>query len=141
MRHIQPIIVVALLVFSLFPMMAQKQISDDDRIRINQRMRELKHNYLVNTLSLSREQQKEFFPIYDRMDDELNALNNQNRDIENSIMQNENPTDADYSTAARTLFEQKGKESEIELEYYPQFEKILSPKQLFLLELQKSRAR
>lgn len=114
--------------------LAQRQISEEDRARWSQRVREVKHSFLVSSLGLSREQQNEFFPLYDKMEDEINAITAQNRDLENRLLQDDKASDSEYSAAARTLFEQKGKESEIELEFYKQFESILTPRQLFRLK-------
>lgn len=114
--------------------LAQKQITDENRARWSQKFREVKHSFLVSALDLSRDQQKEFFPLYDKMEDEINALNAQNRDLENRILSDENASDAELTAAARTLFEQRGKESAIELDFYKQFESILTPRQLFRLK-------
>ncbi|MDE7125829.1 MAG: hypothetical protein K2O12_05060, partial [Muribaculaceae bacterium] len=79
--------------------------------------------------------QNEFFPLYDNMEDELNTLSAQARELEGKIQTSKDtPSDLEFTSAAKTLFEHKGKECEIELEYFTKFEKILSPRQLFLLK-------
>lgn len=134
MKRVFIISILALLSLHCTFALAQRQMSDEDRARWTQRMREIKHSFLVTELGLDAEQQKEFFPIYDKMDDELNAIGSQTRDLESRIMSSENVSDAEYITAARTLFEQRGKENVIEMEYFSKFEKILTPQQLFKLK-------
>ncbi len=113
---------------------AQKQMTEDDRRVWAEKMRDLKHKHLVKELNLSRDQQNEFFPIYDAMEDELIALNQQARDMEMKLENSPLTSDLEYTSAARTMFEQKDKEYKIEMAYFAKFEKVLSPKQLFKLK-------
>lgn len=113
---------------------AQKHMTDDERRVWAEKMRDLKHKYLVQELNLSRDQQNEFFPLYDAMEDELIALNQQARDMEIKLENASAASDLEFTSAARTMFEQKDKEYKIEMAYFPKFEKILSPKQLFRLK-------
>lgn len=128
-------ILLAMLGCSYMQLSAQRQMTDDDRRAWSQRMRDLKHNFLIKELGLTREQQNEFFPLYDSMEDELNAMTAQIREFESKISSGDKSvSDLEYSSAAKTLFEQKGKEYELELTYFEKFEKILTPRQLFLLK-------
>lgn len=129
------ILLLAATVSVAVPASAQRQMTESNRREWTQRMRDLKHNFLIEALDLTREQQNEFFPLYDSMEDELNAMTAEARELEAKIeAQGEEATNLEYTSAARTLFEQKSKENKVEMEYFEKFEKILTPRQLFLLK-------
>ena len=48
---------------------------DSDRERVLSEIRNYKHDILVKTLDLTKDQQREFFPIYDELEDRLQELN------------------------------------------------------------------
>lgn len=99
-------------------------------------VREFKHTYLAKELSLSREQQNKFFPIYDQMEDDINKLNQETRAIEREINEapEESVTDLKYDMAIEALYNLKANEAEIENSYLEQFRNILSKRQIFLLK-------
>lgn len=97
-------------------------------------MRAYKHRMLVKELELTNEQEQKFFEIYDKMDEELLKTGRETRELERKTLQNEDATDTECATVARTLFEQKKKESEIELGYYDALAEILTPRQLLKLK-------
>ena len=131
-RHIS-LIIILVMGLQLWTAMAQRQLSEEDRQRWTQKMRQYKHDFLIKELDLTREQQNEFFPLYDAMEDEVNSLTIQTRELESKIAASERTSDVEYSSAARTFFEQKGKEAEIEMMYFEKFENILTPRQIFKL--------
>ncbi len=134
-RLIPFFLLAAMSVATPFTVCGQKQMSENNRREWTQRMRDLKHSFLIEALNLTREQQNQFFPLYDSMEDELNALTAQSRELESRMeASGSNITDIEYSTAAKTLFEQKSRENEVEMTYFAKFEKILTPKQLFQLK-------
>lgn len=113
------------------PLSAQNR----DRKQFRDDIREYKHNFLRHKLDMSREQATEFFAVYDQMDDAITALNDEARAIESKIYDapDGTVTDLEYEMATKTLLEVKGKESQIENEYYDKFKDILNKKQLFEL--------
>ncbi len=121
------------LILSSIPATAQTA-DNSERRQWFKEMRDFKHNYLSRELSLSKEQQTAFFPLYDEMEDELNKLNNETRDMEQKIREASTVTDLEYDKATEAIYEQKGKEYEIEKSYFDRFASILSKKQLFELK-------
>lgn len=112
----------------------QKGMSDEDREKWLTELRNYKHDVIARELKLSREQQDEFFPIYDEMDNQLNQISTETRELEAKVNSDANASDLECETAARALFEQKSREGAIETEYFDKFKEILSPKQLIRLK-------
>lgn len=128
-------IILLLSVASFASAAAQSSVlSPDDRQRWLSEIRNYKHDFLARELDLSREQQNEFFPLYDEMEDRIEALNAQARDIEANVSENPDAGDLEILGAAYTQFELKKLEGEIELEYYDKFKEILKPRQLLQLK-------
>lgn len=128
-------IILLLSVASFASAAAQSSVlSPDDRQRWLSEIRNYKHDFLARELDLSREQQNEFFPLYDEMEDRIEALNAQARDIEANVSENPDAGDLEILGAAYTQFELKKLEGEIELEYYDKFKEILNPRQLLQLK-------
>ncbi|MCC8115510.1 MAG: hypothetical protein LIP03_16235 [Bacteroidales bacterium] len=109
-------------------------LSNEDRAKWLSEMRNFKHDYLTRELALSKEQQDAFFPVYDAMDDEIMAIANETRDLENQAESNPEASDVEIETAAQALFQQKSREGEVEARYFEQFKEILTPKQLLRLK-------
>lgn len=99
-------------------------------------MRQYKHEFLIKQLNLTREQRDKFFALYDKMEDEINSLNSETREMERRIYDNPDGqvTDLEYELATKALVDLKGKECEIERGYYEQMADVVSKKQLFELK-------
>ena len=97
-------------------------------------LKKFKHDYLKKELNLSREQEATFFNYYDQMYDELISVGNQTRRLSQKVMIDKNATDLELESAARTVFELKKKEGEIELRYFEEFKNILTKQQLLRLK-------
>lgn len=119
---------------SVMPAFAQQPEETSERSKWFKEIREYKHNFFSKELALSAEQQEQFFPLYDTMEDEITKLNNETRELEQKIRDTENPTDLEYETATTAMLELKNKEYEIEKSSYEKFSRILSKKQLFKLK-------
>ncbi len=113
---------------------AQDRPSSGDRDKWHSEVRNYKQEYLSRELQLTKEQQSKFFPIYNEMDEELNKVASETRDLEAKVNDDKNATDTEVSAAARALFEQKSRESEIELRYFDRYKEILTPRQLIRLK-------
>ena len=113
---------------------AQDRPSSGDRDKWLSEVRNYKQEYLSRELQLTKEQQSKFFPIYNEMDEELNKVASETRDLEAKVNDDKNATDTEVSAAARALFEQKSRESEIELRYFDRYKEILTPRQLIRLK-------
>lgn len=113
---------------------SQQSMTDEEREKWLTEYRNYKHEVLAKELKLSREQQNEFFPVYDEMDDQLMQIGNEIRNLQAKVNNDPNAGDIEYEAAARALFEQKSREGAVELEYFDKFKEILTPKQLIRLK-------
>lgn len=111
-----------------------QRLTNEDRQKWLTEMRNLKHDFLTRELSLTREQQTAFFPIYDEMEDELNRINTETRNLERKVKSSANVSDAEYDEALRTIYGQKQREGTVEMAYYEKFKTILKPEQLLGLK-------
>lgn len=111
-----------------------KGMSDEKRKEVMTEMRNFKHEFFKKDLGLTREQEAPFFKAYDQMDDELIRVGEETRALERKVNSDTEANDTELESAARTLFEQKKKEGEIELAYFDEFSKILTKKQLLKLK-------
>lgn len=127
-----------LMLFSLLSVFAQDdsdRANDDRRKQFYKEVRDYKHNFLAKELNLTREQQKEFFAVYDEMEDAVAALTEETRDLEKKITENiDDASDLELDKATEAIFDLKVKEGEMERTYAEKYRTILTKKQLFLLK-------
>ncbi|MCM1021626.1 MAG: hypothetical protein NC343_05515 [Muribaculum sp.] len=108
--------------------------SKPDREEWFKEMRQFKHRFLVKELELTKQQQDEFFPLYDSMQGELEKLQDGIRRSDRKIARAKcDVSDADYLQAARLATEMKSREGAVEEMYFDKFSKVLSAKQMFQL--------
>ncbi len=106
-----------------------------DRKEWFKEMRAYKHNFLAKELSLTKEQQDKFFPLYDEMEQKLHKIQHESMELENKINRSQSAvSDLEYEKAAEAMVEVKGKEAAIEEQYFAKFKGVLSAKQLFQLK-------
>ncbi len=108
--------------------LAQPRPTPENRERWKSELRNYKHDFMVRELDLSRDQQSKFFPLYDQMEDSIEQINTDTRELEKRI--GDDASDIETEAAARALFEQKSREGQLELEYFDSFKTILTPRQL-----------
>lgn len=114
---------------------AQKRANDDDRRKEwMSEMRNFKHEFYKKDLNLTREQESAFFSAMDRMDDELIHIGEETRQLERKVNADRDASDTEMESAARTLFEQKKREADIELKYFEEYKTILNKRQLLKLK-------
>jgi len=113
---------------------AQERPSSGERQKWLSEVRNYKQEYLTRELQLTKEQQTKFFPVYNEMDEELNKVASETRDLEAKVNDDKDASDVEVSAAARAIFEQKARESEIELRYFDSFKEMLTPRQLMHLK-------
>ena len=97
-------------------------------------MYQAKHEMIIEELSLTPSQQKQFMPLYEQMEREIYQVNRNARALANEVEKKKNPSDRDYEAAASALSNTRVQEGEIEAKYFEKFSKILSKKQLFQLK-------
>lgn len=112
--------------------LAQPRPTPENRERWKSELRNYKHDFMARELDLSRDQQSKFFPLYDQMEDSIEQINTDTREIEKRI--GDDASDIQTEAAARALFEQKSREGQLELEYFDSFKTILTPRQLLKLK-------
>lgn len=98
------------------------------------KMLEYKHDFILEQVKLTKEQQDKFLPLYESMEREIFNVNREAREQAKKVAAMARPTDADYAAAAEALAGAKYREGVIEKSYYDKFEKILNKKQLFQLK-------
>lgn len=108
--------------------------SEEDVRRFRSEIRNYKHEFLAKELKLTQEQQREFFPIYDEMDDAVDRIAGQTRELERQVRKKSDATDVEIEAAARAIYEQKGAEGAEEMKYFDRFRQVLEPRQLLMLK-------
>ena len=99
----------AMLLFGAGKVLAQSENKGRDRILAE--LKPYKHDFLIKELKLSKEQAGEFLTVYDAMDEELQSISDETREIERTAMDNASATDAEIEMASYAVFMQKQKES------------------------------
>lgn len=138
MKRITIILVLAIAAICASDAEAQKQgrekLSLQNRKLWLSEMRNFKSEFLIKELSLTKEQQAEFLPVYEEMDDKLSQISSETRELEEKVITSDEASDTEIEAASRILFEQKSREGQIELEYYTKFKEVLTPRQLLRLK-------
>lgn len=128
------IIFLLLSLFLPLTLTAQQQDDNNKREHWLKEMREKKHEFLIRELQLKPEQQQPFFEVYDKMDDQLRAINDETRQLERKVLKNPNSTDLEYNAAIDAVYNQRYREWEVENKAKEELVKILSPQQLIKLK-------
>ena len=113
---------------------AQNPGRQPDRDKWLSEIREYKHEFLAKELQLNAEQKRDFFPLYDEMEDEVERINSETRALESKVNDDKEASDLEIENAARTVFEQKRAEGQVEMTYFDKFKEILTPRQLLRLK-------
>lgn len=111
-----------------------ERMDSAERERIFNEMRAYKHRFIAQELKLSKDQTAAFFPVYDEMDDRLQQIAAETRDLEKSVSRNAEATDTEIAAAAAAVYSQKQREGKVEAEYFDRYQQILSPRQLLSLK-------
>lgn len=128
------LITIVLVIFSAIGASAQPPAPDArNRARWIQEIRSYKHDFMAKELDLSNEQQRKFFPVFDAMEDEVERINTETRELE-ARADNPEASALELENIARTIFEQKRAEGQVEMTYFEKFKEILSPAQLVKLK-------
>lgn len=127
--------VICVMMLSAFESQAQGRPSRNERRVWNKEMQSVKTDYIARKLELTDQQCEQFVPLYTQMDAEIRKLNDDTRSMQEELKKKgKSCTDIEYEKAAEALYELKGRENEIELNYFEKFKKILTPRQLFELK-------
>lgn len=122
------------LVTCLFILVTLGASAQRDATRYITELRNYKHQYMVRELSLSRNQAREFFDIYDAMEDSLKAFNDSVRAVEAEALALPDPTPEQLDAANEVIYNQSFREAEIERNAYTRLADILTPRQMLKLK-------
>ena len=123
-----------ILIFILLATVAATSMMAGGRREWVAKMRQTRHDFIIEKINVTGEQKKEFLQLYEAMEDEIYTAHKSARDMAKEVASKSNATDADYQRAAEALSNVKFREGQIEKTYLEKFGKILSKKQLFLLK-------
>lgn len=110
------------------------QTSETQKAKWMEEIRKYKFELFTKELNLTKEQQQEFFPLYEEMELAVYKVNKEADELMDKIAGSSNVSDTEYEAAALAITKKKQREGDIEMEYFAKFEKILTKKQLFLLK-------
>ena len=98
-------------------------------------VREYKYDMLIQEVELTKDQQTQFLPLYQKMEEEIMKANKEVRDLEAKITNSKGEvSDLEYGLAAEAMANASAVAAKIEADYFKQFAQILSKRQLFLLK-------
>ncbi len=72
-------LLISVILALILPVVSFGQEGNSQRQKWFSEMRNYKHDFLAKELSLSKDQQSAFFPLYDAMEDETNKINRETR--------------------------------------------------------------
>lgn len=98
-------------------------------------MQQVKKDFISKSLDLTAEQKAKFFPLYENMEGEIRKCSAKTSRMARDVKgKGDKATDLEYEKASEAMFELKSKEGAIEMKYYQEFKKVLTPRQLFKLK-------
>lgn len=101
-----------------------------------ERFKAAKRTFLIKEIGLSEKEAADFFPLYEKMQDEKFQLNRSvRRQFKAIVRSQEKVSDEEYLRIVEEMGELPVKEAEIEKKFAGQFQKILSPEKLFKYKL------
>ena len=123
--------VVATMLLASMPAMAQHGRNHEDWARWYQEMRQYKLDYMIRELNISDEQKPKFVTIYDNMENEVEAVRRQTRQMVREVeKKGDAATDLEREKAAEASFELQSREGAIEMKYFKELKALLTPEQL-----------
>lgn len=112
---------------------AQDNKSAASRAQWMSELQQYKRSYFIKELDLTREQQNEFFPLYEEMDAQTSQIDSDLRTMERRLQDATDVTETEYRKAAEAFCDGKVRQAEIEKSYMDRFARVLTAKQLFRL--------
>ena len=107
---------------------------NDDRAKWMDEMRRFKRSYFTKELDLTTQQQNRFFPLYEEMEDQVQKIDGETRQMERRVAELKNASDLEYHKATEAIYDGQVRQAEIEREYVEKFQSILSRKQIFKIK-------
>lgn len=104
-----------------------------ERQRWEAEMTDYKHDILTRELGLKDDQKTQFFALYDALDRDRRAAYNNARQARKAVDAKAKASDAELIEAARLEVEAAQKVGNLEMKYFNEYKKVLTPRQLFKL--------
>lgn len=134
MRRLLLIFSIILLSISGTNLQAQDKKGDKPRHEMRREMQEYKMKFLAKEMGISGEKQAKFFEAYIAFAKTQDALFEEMRKARNTLERKSNPADADYESFRKTQNSVKDRETAADAEYRKALDKILTPRETFLLQ-------
>lgn len=96
-------------------------------------MTDYKHDILARELDLKDEQKTQFFALYDALDRDRRALYAKARHARKAVNAKAKASDGELVEAARLEVEAAQGVGNLEMKYFNEYKKVLTPRQLFKL--------
>lgn len=136
-RHLRPLaLLVMVLALSLRAQAEDRRSrpsTPSERQRWEVEMTEYKHDVLTRELGLKEEQKTQFFALYDALDRERRAAFGKARHARKAVKAKAKATDAELTEAARLEVTAAQTAGNLEVKYFNEYSRVLTPQQLFKL--------
>ena len=123
----------AILLMMLLPLAASAQ-RNGNRENVEKELHEYKLKYLAQEMELRADQQSRFFEVYNRMTKKKRKVFRTAVEMERKVKNDKNASAADYQRATDAMSEAKIKEGQIDQRYEDEFNKFLTPKQIYQMK-------
>lgn len=126
-----------LLVAVAFPSIAGAQAKcphNCSKGEMRKEMQEYKMKFLAQEMGITGEKQKRFFDAYTAFAQSQDKIFSERMTAKKRLEQKDNPTDADYAAFRNLQNSLKQKEAAADAHYRAVLDKILTPKEIYLLE-------
>ncbi|MEG1586510.1 MAG: hypothetical protein RR346_06510 [Bacteroidales bacterium] len=101
---------------------------------------EQKKEYLIRQVEMTKQEQSQFFPLYEQLQKEKFKLHREMRDKMKKIQaQGTDVTDQMYLDVAQSMSDFRLKEAQLDSDYYKKFTRILSPRKLYKFQVAETR--
>jgi hypothetical protein len=128
MKNVITLIVIGFLAGFVFSSNAQSSGGKEQRMERREKMDSAKVAYLTERLSLSTDQSKKFWPLYNEYNEKKRSLRKEQASIK-SLDGNLTATDDQLKADLNKRIELKQKDVDLEKEYLDKFQKVLSVRQ------------
>ena len=135
MKHKLLFISIAFCLIPTFALFAQDKKSDEQKRQELENFRAKRITYFTQEIGLTEEESKEFWPIFNELEEKKFELNRnmrlEIRKIRNAQKAGKSVSDTEYDKLINLIVDIKEKEVGVEKEYIKKIRKILSPEKIF----------
>lgn len=123
-----------LVLVAAVPVMADKKQDGKKNAEMMKELQDFKIKYLIQEAEITKEQQPEFIKLYTEMSNAKLSLIKAAHDRHKVLKDKESPTDEEYNSVSEEMAGARSAEGAVDMKYYREFKKLLSPKQLYKLK-------